>query len=331
MKTQIPFLLAIIVFVSCNRNEIPEDFSPEVSFEVSKFIEFSEDVLYLELASNGYYSSSFGINQIFYSSFAGDTMSFETESEVLSLVFDKRFNMLYFGTRSNGLGIYDGENVKYYTPENSILPRFVIAKMDVDSDGNLWIASSNDGVGGLYRFNGNEFIHFSTENSPLHHDLIRGIYCRNSAIYIVTGGTEATHKVFKIEKESGNNYIWEEILSEGYFYDIGVDLNENVFLLFGHFASEIMILFKNGETKTITPEPDEVEYIYTQFTPDKRGYMWMCKFPRLGEGGNLSVYDGEKWHEPETDLAFGPPNWIDVDDNNNIWIATNSGICILNQ
>jgi len=120
-------------------------------------------------------------------------------------------------------------------------------------------------------------------------------------------------------------------LEAGYFYDIGVDLNENVFLLFGHFASEIMILFKNGETKTITPEPDEVEYIYTQFTPDKRGYMWMCKFPRLGEGGNLSVYDGEKWHEPETDLAFGPPNWIDVDDNNNIWIATNSGICILNQ
>ncbi len=258
-------------------------------------------------------------------------MSFETESEVLSLVFDKRFNRLYFGTRSNGLGIYDGKNVKYYTPENSILPRFVIAKMDIDSDGNLWIASSNDGAGGLYRFKGNEFIHFSTENSPLHHDLIRGICCRNSAIFIVTGGTEATHKVFKIEKEFGNNYTWEEIISEGYFYDIGVDLNENVYLLFGHFASEIMILFKNGETKTITPEPDGVEYIYTQFTPDKRGYMWMCKFPRLGEGGNLSVFDGEKWHEPETDLAFGPPNWIDVDDNNNIGMATNSGICILNQ
>ncbi len=310
---------------------MPQVLSPEISFEVSKFIGIPNGAIYIELTPNGYYYSSYGINRIFYSTFAGDTMSFKTESEVKSLVYDRRLHRLYFGTRTAGLGVYDGGNVKYYNPDNSILPRYVIAKMDYDSDGNLWIASSNNGAGGLYRFDGKDFIHFSTGNSPLNHDLIRGICCRNSAVYIVAGGTSATHKVFKIEKESSNTYKWNELVNEGYFHDIGVDINGNVYLQYGLFAVELMILSKDGERKTITPEPDGKEYIYTQFKTDKRGYMWMCKTPRLVDGSQLCVFDGEKWNESPNDFQVKSPDWIDVDDNNNIWITSNSGIYILNQ
>ncbi|QGY44202.1 hypothetical protein GM418_11190 [Maribellus comscasis] len=328
MSSRIVFVIITLLFLySCNREEIPENFSPEISFEVSNFITTPNPPLYLELTSNGYYYYSYGINRIFHSTFAGDTTSFKTESEVLSLVFNQRFHRLYFGTRSNCLGVYDGQNINYYTPENSILPREHVKYMDVDNDGNLWICSSNNGSGGLYRFDGKEFIHFSTENSPLHHDLIRGICCQNAAIYIVAGGTSATHKVFKIEKESGDNYKWNEIVSEGYFNDICVDLNDNVYLL----SSEITILSKNGENKTITPETEGVEYIYTQFKTDKRAYMWTCKFPWVGSGEFLSVFDGELWHQPPADFQVGAPNWIDVDNNNNIWFATYKGIYILNQ
>lgn len=327
MHSRIILMIVILFLFACDKEEVPKILSPEIRFEVSKFIPTSTHPMYIELTPNGYYYYSYGVNRIFYSTFSGDTTSFKTESEVLSLVFNKRFNRLFFGTRSNCLGVYDGQNIDYYTPENSILPREHVKLMDIDNEGNLWICSSDNGSGGLYRFDGNEFIHFSTENSPLHHDLIRGICCQNSAIYIIAGGTSETHKVFKIEKESGTNYKWNEVVSEGYFHDICVDLNDNVYLL----SSEIMILSKNGEKKTITPETEGVEYIYTQFKPDKRNYMWVTKFPRFGNGNFMSVFDGEKWHQAPADITEDGPNWIDVDDNNNIWIATYSGIYFLEQ
>jgi ligand-binding sensor domain-containing protein len=327
MNSRVILIMMVFFLFACDKEEVPNVFSTDIHFEVSKFISTTNHPLYIELTPNGFYYYSYGINRIFYSTFAGDTTSFKTESEVLSLVFDQRFQRLYFGTRSNCLGVYDGRNINYFTPGNSILPRKHVKYMDVDNEGNLWICSSNNGSGGLYRFNGKEFIHFSTENSPLHHDLIRGICCQNSAIYIVAGGTSATHKAFKIERESGENYKWNEIISEGYFNDICVDINENVYLL----SNDIIILSNDGTKKTITPETEGVEYIYTQFKTDKRGYMWVTKFPRIGSGGFISVYDGEKWHQAPADITENGPNWIDVDDDNNIWIATYSGIYILEQ
>jgi len=54
MKTLIPFLFLFIAFVSCERNEIPEDFSPEISFEVSQFIETQIPVLNCRVTQAGY-------------------------------------------------------------------------------------------------------------------------------------------------------------------------------------------------------------------------------------------------------------------------------------
>jgi hypothetical protein len=330
MKTLIPFLFLFIAFVSCERNEIPEDFSPEISFEVSQFIETQIPVLNFELTPNGFYYSGYEEPRIYFSTFSGDTMSIKTESEVKSLVYDRRFRKLYIGTKSSGLGVLKGNTITYFSPDNSILPRYVIARMDVDSEGNLWIASAKNGEGGLYRFDGNEFVHFSTDNSLLTSDLIYGICCRNASVYISGKGIDG-HTVFRIDKTEKGEYSWEEILSDGeYYHEIAADENDNVYVIFRVPAEGIIKLSADGTKNIITPDRKGDGFVYTKLITDKRGYLWANKIS-LVSSEHFSVYDGKNWHPAPTAFPENGLESIDVDENNNIWLASYSGIYILNQ
>jgi len=71
-------------------------------------------------------------------------------------------------------------------------------------------------------------------------------------------------------------------------------------------------------------------FVYTKLITDKRGYLWANKIS-LVSSEHFSVYDGKNWHPAPTAFPENGLESIDVDENNNIWLASYSGIYILNQ
>lgn len=331
MNTRALSLILLIFILSCEKEEIPKtEYSQEISFEVSGFEPKQNAVFDIELISEGYYYSGFYEKRIYYSTWGGDTSSFKTNSEVRKLVFDKRFHRLYFGTKSSGIGLIDNKKVQYFNTKNSTFPRDGANIMDVDSEGNLWVSASYNGEGGLYKFDGIEFTHFSTNNSPLKSDLITGICCDNAVIYISGKGVDG-RTVFRIEKNDNDEYEWKDLLCDGnYYHDIELDINGNIYIICRIPAQSIVQLSNDGIVEEITPEKEGKEYVYTQLKTDKRGYLWVSKIDLKGSE-QLSVYDGIKWHQAPDGFPDGGLESIDVDENNNIWLATEKGIYILSQ
>jgi len=330
MNIRFLIFISLIFLFSCQKEEVPKtEYLPEISFEVSEFIPTQNAVFDIELMHGGFYYSGFYEKRIHISTWSGDTSSFKTNSEVRKLVFDKRFHRLYFGTKSSGIGLFDGNKVKYFNTENSIFPREGAIIMDVDSEGNLWVTASYNGEGGLFKFDGIEFTHFSTENSPLESDLITGICCDNAVIYISGKGVNG-RTIFRIEKND-DEYEWKDLLCDGnYYHEIELDVNENIYVICRIPAQSIVQLSPDGIVEEITPEKDSEEYVYTQLINDKRGYLWVNKID-LDGAEQLSVYDGVKWHQAPDGFPDGGLERIDIDEDNNVWLATGKGIYILNQ
>jgi ligand-binding sensor domain-containing protein len=339
-------LVLFVVFLSCDKkdtfpelceidnNSASKIFSKQIKFEISEHILAGKKVKQIELISNGYYYS------VGKEIFLGNrnnrvSSSFQAESDILALAYDENNKTLYLGTNKSGFGKLEGDEITYFTVENSGLPRNLISRVECDCNGNVWFSSSAHQLGGLIKYNGSRFQKYLPEDSHLPDNLIHEIEIKNGKMYIVSGNPNKTGTI--ITEIEGNN--WTELFQSGgcSMGDLDIDSDGNIFYIDdsreycggGLFPDEVVFSFSNNQ-KTILREHEDIWHFPYLMKIDKRNYVWVAKFSS-NQHGILSVFDGENWQEAPEEFPNSFIHCIEVDDDNNIWLGTNNGIYILNQ
>lgn len=101
-----------------------------------------------------------------------------------------------------GLMVYDQNDWKSYTPENSDIPYDFVADFAIAPNGDLWMTSGIED-GGLVKFDGQKFTHFNQSNSELPTPMIRDIGIdQQGVVYIGT--------IKGLYKQVGE--VWEKVL-----------------------------------------------------------------------------------------------------------------------
>ncbi len=147
-----------------------------------------------------------------------------------SLATDNNDN-LWIGTAGGGAYKYDGNN---FTPYLSAIGAKYdgeyqnwVHDIEKDAEGNMWFASMSHG--GVSRFDGNKFTHFSI-NDGLSDDMVRTIYHDKSGkIWIGFKGSENSGLTV-YDGKSFNNYSVEDGLYNTRIYAIYEDSNGQVWL-----------------------------------------------------------------------------------------------------
>lgn len=163
---------------------------------------------------------------------------------VYSLLKDKK-GKLWFGTQSQGVCMFDGKSLKWFTEKNLKGPA-VLALFE-DSKGNIWFGNNG---GGLFKYNGKELINFSQE---------KGL--ENTDFRVSGNSSEKTlARIYAINEDNFGN-IWIGTVDAGVWKYDGINLSQ--------FTT------KNGLTS------NAVNTIYK----DKNGELWfgtdqngICKF-----------------------------------------------------
>ena len=265
MNFRISFLVVLLFLFSCYKENLVDislekNYSPQINFEISEHLFSGKQVKTIELITDGYYYSVG--KEIFYTKRSGQTSSIEAESDVLSMAFNEKDKSLYFGTYSSGLGKYDGSKTKYYTIENSDLPRNLIRQVECDESGNIWFNSSAHQLGGLVKYNGRSFTKFLPENSQLPENLIHQIKHRNGKIFIVSSNPNKGGTI-TFEIDGGN---WNELFESGgcSMSDLDIDSKGKIYYIDdsreycggGLFSDEVVFSFSNNQ-KIILREYEE--------------------------------------------------------------------------
>jgi len=350
--TCIYFSLFIILTYSCKKvnSDIPyihEDFplvekedtlkeySPEIKFEISKRLLEGKHINCIEPNYNGNTWIASG-SDLYY--FKGDEEKIYNLDHTIRDISISGDETLWIAT-SGGLGHISNNELKWYTTENSDLPRDNMFNVEVGRDGRIWFSSCASDLGGLIVYDGKQFEIYTPDNSILNQHVISNIEIdHDGVIYVVTQGKVTKANIYRI-----SNDTWECLgNSNGTFYWVSVFtvspsgviyLLEDCALSSSLLDTSKIYEFRNNLWKKI--EADFMTFRIIPFTAikaDRRDYCWAAIIDYNGKY-SLNVYNGKTWVTPPEGLFYGDMiTTIKTDFDNNIWIGTaNNGVFILKQ
>lgn len=238
---------------------------------------------------------------------------------------------------SGGITVYDlrGDSViTAYHKDNSDLPTNEVGNLAVDQDGNLWAGlytNSNIGntEGGIVKFDGTSWTHFSQENG----DNV-GVDLRD--LHVDSNGDLWIASVQGVHKYDGSTFT--EVVAEADIPMIFLaDVNE---LSDGRMTFSTFNSFENnGGVHFYDPATDSWEYIssstdngansqiYFGADYDSKGNLWVTGFY------GLQKFDGSKWETwtAADGLAYTYGWDLIVDSNDNVWVnSTENGLTRIN-
>lgn len=110
---------------------------------ISDFAEDSENNIWM--ASNNSFKNTGGLYQYNSNNVELYNQYLNIKSKnILALEFDQKENILWIGTKENGLYLYPKNNFCYYKQEDFKIENFIINDMHLDDNNHLWIATTRD-------------------------------------------------------------------------------------------------------------------------------------------------------------------------------------------
>ena len=326
-------ILFMILAISCQKDDLINDFPSKISFEVSgRLLEGKHiDCIDIDNKGNIYIGSGTGLYYIN----GSDQKSYPLDFQILDLAIAPD-QTVWIGTNGGGLGHLTGKGFTWYTTANAGLPRDYVRHVEVAPDGNVWFTSCAFRIGGLGIYDGESFEFLTPENSPLNQNIIEDIEIdKDGAVYIATTGTVGRTNIYKISDKS-----WECLGDEkGTFYWVfsftlgpsGTIYLVEDFSLSSAFTTNKLYLFEDKKWQKIETNDMSMISFFSSLKADRRNYCWLA-----GSGEHsaiLHVYDGKSWiSSPEGILPDDHITTIETDIDNNIWVGTyKNGVFILNQ
>lgn len=229
------------------------------------------------------------------------------QSQVTSIFEDSR-GFLWVGTLGGGVSKFDGLHFKNYTTKEG-LGGNLISGIAEDRNGNLWFSSN----AGLTKFNGNDFVNFTSENHNVPRASIMDVVVDDkNQVYAATDNGVYLFK---------NDKLVSHILKDSSIYvnDLFIDSKDNIWI---STFSGIYIL-KKTSTIHITKENGLISNEITCVIEDEKGdYIIGTHFHGMQKLLQGSV--DEKYQFVFNDLA---PNIkkikdLHLDKENTIWAST---------
>lgn len=89
--------------------------------------------------------------------------SLPVQSHITALTYDKKTDELWVGTRSDGLFLFQGNELKRYAPSDSLVSNHIL-DLTLDQQGSLWVGLHG---GGLMRYQQGNWEQFTPDNSDV--------------------------------------------------------------------------------------------------------------------------------------------------------------------
>ncbi len=255
-----------------------------------------------------------------------------------------------------------GQNVKYFTKENSVLKGDDFWGIAVDKDGNKWIGSAKSG---LIKFGNEKFTTFDANNSVIKGKFISPIFIDSkNNIWVSFSQPDG---LAKFDGKEWTTYSASEIkLTKISIIDIAED--ENGILYFGGSNGLIsyngikwnkiklpkrvtiralavkndkeiyvghnngLLIYKSSNWESLTTKNSELQQYVRALRLNDNNELY------IGYGGNLtggySILKNDKWNhvnKDNSDLSNNMVRDIEIDENGNYWMATNDGLNIVTK
>jgi ligand-binding sensor domain-containing protein len=297
--------------------------------------------------------------------------------------------------KQKGMALIEKDSVIFHIPNSPASNNFY--SMDVDKEGNLWVASGFTGIlgYGVGKWNQYQFFSDTGKTSPIEYKRVTTF--RNNGIIASSWGrgfsilTNENDKLSNDRYYTDNSPLTTAVTSDDTFFVTGesqVDSKGMIWIInYGNFTSGPLLVAKNDDkwytftntnnpierqfeflaidyngTKWLGSNSDKGLYYYnergtydnyaddksgilsttnsglpdnqiTSLAIDKTGLLWIGTYKGLRYiAGTSGVINNVKINvrEPVPRLLRDEPvNDIMVDAINNVWIATNSGVFIL--
>jgi ligand-binding sensor domain-containing protein len=232
-------------------------------------------------------------------------------SWVQSIAIDTLGNK-WIGKYGSGISKFDDRVWKNYSRSNSSLPNDTINAIEIDSIGNIWIATFN----GLSKFDGVNWTVYNTSNSELPSNIIYTVAIDKLGQKWI--GTKDGLALFDdIKWTIYNNITW---VSSICFDDIGnkwIGTSGNGVYKFVNQKWVNYTVFNSGLPSNWV----------SNIISDNSGNVWFC-IPKEGKGC-LAKFNGNAWlkyNTSNTGISDSDVMTMLIDESGRKWVGTNIGL-----
>jgi len=180
--------------------------------------------------------------------------------------------------RLGGLGIYDGRNFTFLTPENSPLNQNMIDDIEINEDGIVFISTSGTvGRTNIYSIDGNDWKCLGSEEGTFYW-IFNFSVSPSGIIYLVEdfslSSTFRTNRLFSYSNNNWGNIVLEEGRQIGYFSITGTDRRDYCWVPSANQDGLVMMVY-TGKKWEISPTDFMPGDIITVIEADNENNIWL--------------------------------------------------------
>ena len=318
-------------FPLVEKKDTLKEYSPEINFEVSGRLLEGKRISCIEPNYKGNTWIASGSDLYYFKGGEEKVYNLDYIIRDISIAGDETL----WAATSGGLCHISDSVMKWYTTENSNVPRDNIYNVEVGRDGRIWFSSCGADLGGLIVYDGKEFEMYTPDNSILNQHVIMNIEVdHDGSVYVVSQLYVNSSNVYRIGDDS-----WDCLGDTFYFitsFTVGPDsiiyLLEDFAASSDLFKTNTFYEFRNNQWNKLVADFMFLTTPVTAIKADRRNYCWAAVIEFSGDY-TLHVFNGTIWVSCPEDLFYGDMiTTIRTDMDNNIWIGTaNNGVFILEQ
>ncbi|MDP1747773.1 MAG: two-component regulator propeller domain-containing protein, partial [Bacteroidota bacterium] len=224
-------------------------------------------------------------------------------------VFQDDNGVMWFGTNGGGITKYDGKSYEYITDKDGLADNVVYCIVK-DEKGKILIGTNN----GLSVFDGKNFKNYSTKNG-LSHDRIFNIFIDSTGRALL-----GTGKGISVYEDSICTILkLEEVLDNSAVFSISQDSKKNLWLC--TLGSRVFKYDGNIVRNYTSKDGLKTDFVYSVLEYNDNSYWFFT------DEGLFELIDNEIKRINPAGIS-GRVNYTSYlkDKDNNLWIASNSGI-----
>jgi ligand-binding sensor domain-containing protein len=251
---------------------------------------------------------------------------------VKSIAFDNQGNT-WIGTFKQGLIKYNSNETIVYNSENSIISdTSVIYDIAIDSKNNVWISCE-----GLIKYDGNNFTHFNSANTPMPEDFVSSIAIDSKDNIWFSSSRFRQGGIVKYNGSDWNVYTPDNSeLPVNFVQSITVDKNDNVWLALNEIVNDAYLAKISDGKWTIYTSADLgfTPYYIGNIQIDSKNQLcgvidYSLSSTITHSGPQVFIFDGASSEKLQYD-SISNVRFITIDNDDNIWCGISGGYAVFN-
>ena len=332
MKIFFPIILVTVLFYSCEYNSVPEKIYPgwKVYNTSNSNIPFDNlGSIAIDSSQNIWIGSSQGgiikFDQswfIFFPTYS-DSLGFHSIDATADIACYG--NVLWICNYSTDLINFNSGTWRKYNYSNSGMPPYGVRDLQVDQNGNIWMATT----GGIVNFNGVNWNIYNSSNSGLPANEVLSVEVdKNNVVWastmanIIFGGTSG---LARFDASIWSTYTTANSgLPSNAVFHISSETSGKVWLTNGLNLTSFDMLNWNSYLLHDAISPSS-NVIINSLTTEEGGIIW------IGTDHGLFRFNGFNWQQFTTSNSGIPSNKIvnvAIDKLRNKWITTDKGLAV---